>query len=134
MEQILAFSLGVFTVVAVAAVVNSFKVRKTISEVVEDVETAHDAIDNLATDLSDDIKQAEEDFDYRLKDLEKDLRGEIDEIYKIIDSRIDKLDFRIDTKFNDNSAFVDKLYTNIRELQNIFREVKQTDSKSVKNK
>ena len=134
MEQILAFSLGVFTVVAVAAVVNSFKVRKTISEVVEDVETAHDAIDNLATDLSDDIKQAEEDFDYRLKDLEKDLRGEIDEIYKIIDSRIDKLDFRIDTKFNDNTAFVDKLYTNIRELQNIFREVKQTDSKSVKNK
>jgi DNA anti-recombination protein RmuC len=134
MEQILAFSLGVFTVVAVAAVVNSFKVRKTISEVVEDVESAHDAIDNLATDLSDDIKQAEEDFDYRLKDLEKDLRGEIDEIYKIIDSRIDKLDFRIDTKFNDNSAFVDKLYTNIRELQNIFREVKQTDSKSVKDK
>jgi DNA anti-recombination protein RmuC len=134
MEQILAFSLGVFTVVAVAAVVNSFKVRKTISEVVEDVENAHDAIDNLATDLSDDIKQAEEDFDYRLKDLEKDLRGEIDEIYKIIDSRIDKLDFRIDTKFNDNTAFVDKLYTNIRELQNIFREVKQTDSKSVKDK
>lgn len=134
MEQILAFSLGVFTVVAVAAVVNSFKVRKTISEVVEDVESAHDAIDNLATDLSDDIKQAEEDFDYRLKDLEKDLRGEINEIYKIIDSRIDKLDFRIDTKFNDNSAFVDKLYTNIRELQNIFREVKQTDSKSVKDK
>jgi len=134
MEQILAFSLGVFTVVAVAAVVNSFKVRKTISEVVEDVENAHDAIDNLATDLSDDIKQAEEDFDYRLKDLEKDLRGEIDEIYKIIDSRIDKLDFRIDTKFNDNSAFVDKLYTNIRELQNIFREVKQTDGKSVKDK
>ena len=134
MEQILAFSLGVFTVVAVAAVVNSFKVRKTISEVVEDVESAHDAIDNLATDLSDDIKQAEEDFDYRLKDLEKDLRGEIEEIYKIIDSRIDKLDFRIDTKFNDNTAFVDKLYTNIRELQNIFREVKQTDSKSVKDK
>lgn len=127
MEQILAFSLGVFTVVAVAAVVNSFKVRKTISEVVEDVESAHDAIDNLATDLSDDIKQAEEDFDNRLMYLEKDLRGEIDEIYKIIDSRIDKLDFRIDTKFNDNSAFVDKLYTNIRELQNIFREVKQTD-------
>lgn len=134
MEQILAFSLGVFTVVAVAAVANSFKVRKTISEVVEDVESAHDAIDNLATDLSDDIKQAEEDFDYRLNNLEKDLRGELSEIYKIIDSRIDKLDFRIDTKFNDNTAFVDKLYTNIRELQNIFREVKQTDSKSVKDK
>tara|TARA_B110000285_G_scaffold24504_1_gene23595 strand:- start:423 stop:761 length:339 start_codon:yes stop_codon:yes gene_type:complete len=99
MEQILTFVLGVLLVLAVAGVYNMFKTSKQVKKLTEE---------------SVNKERLYED-NFRLLDIRID--QEIDrinriyeELLKYTDSRTDKLESRIDTRFNDNTAFIDGLF------------------------
>ena len=99
MEQILTFALGVLLVLAVAGVYNMFKTSKQVKKLTEESVN----------------KEREYEDNFRLLDIRID--QEIDrinriyeELLKYTDSRTDKLESRIDTRFNDNTAFIDGLF------------------------
>jgi len=127
MEQTIAFVLGVLTVLAVAGVVSMFKTRGQVKDLYEEIEDLQKVFNELELDLN-----TTSDLLDRRIDQEIDRVSRLDEEqYKYIDSRTDKMESRLeneiarlvadvysnmDARFNDNTAFVDKLYHQIEEL------------------
>jgi len=102
MEQILTFALGVLLVLAVAGVYNMFKTSKQVKKLTEESVN----------------KEREYEDNFRLLDIRID--QEIDRINRVhddcikyTDSRTDKLESRMDTKFNDSAVFCDGLFNTI---------------------
>jgi len=127
MEQTIAFVLGVLTVLAVAGVVSMFKTHGQVKDLYEEIEDLQKVFNELELDLN-----TTSDLLDRRIDQEIDRVSRLDEEqYKYIDSRTDKMESRLeneiarlvadvysnmDARFNDNTAFVDKLYHQIEEL------------------
>jgi len=127
MEQTIAFVLGVFTVLAIASVISMFRTRGQVNDLHEEIEYLQNTINELEREIHRDTDL-----------LDRRIDGEIDRtdkmyetLYKYIDSRTDKMESRLedviakliadtysvmDARFNDNTAFVDKLYHQIEEL------------------
>ena len=137
MEQTIAFVLGVFAVLALAGVLNMFKTRVQIKDLYTEIEDLQNVINELERDLHRDNEMLDRRIDqeidridsvsHTLHDyadtLNNHAQDEMNKLYAYIDSRTDKMAdgiskhiADINTKFNDNTAFVDKLYHQIEEL------------------
>ena len=109
MAQTIAFGLGVLIVLAVAGVITTFKsVRKQ--------KLMEDEISGILLEMID----LERNIHTRIDDAYDRMDNEIirldrkeDDMFKYVDSRTDKMESRIDSKFNDNTAFCDGLYHSI---------------------
>ena len=126
MEPTIAFVLGVLAVLALAGVVSMFKTRVQIKDLYAEIED----LQKVFNELEREIHRDSEMLDRRL-DQEIDRVDRLDqEQYKYIDSRTDKMESRLeneiaqlvadvysnmDARFNDNTAFVDKLYHTLEE-------------------
>ena len=126
MEQTIAFVLGVLTVLAVAGVVSMFKTRVQIKDLYAEIED----LQKVFNELEREIHRDNEMLDRRI-DQEIDRVSRLDqEQCKYIDSRTDKMESRLeneiaqlvadvysnmDARFNDNTAFVDKIYHTLEE-------------------
>ena len=136
MEQTIAFVLGVFAVLALAGVLNMFKTRVQIKDLYTEIEDLQNVINELERDLHRDNEMLDRRIDqeidridsvsHTLHDyadtLNNHAQDEMNKLYAYIDSRTDKMAdgiskhiADINTKFNDNTAFVDKLYHMIEE-------------------
>jgi len=107
MEQLLIYGLGVLTVLALAGVVSMFKSQRQIAA------------------LQDRVEYLERRVDQETEDLHKSQRADFDEVYRYIDSRTDRMESRIDARFNDNTAFVDGIFHTVDKLK---KKVKETVS------
>ena len=103
MEQLLIYGLGVLTVLALAGVVSMFRSQRQIAALQSQVEYLERRVDEEI----------------------RDVRSDFDEVYKYVDSRTDRMESRIDTRFNDNTAFVDGIFHTVDKLK---KKVKETIS------
>jgi len=136
MEQTIAFVLGVFAVLALAGVLNMFKTRVQIKDLYTEIEDLQNVINELERDLHRDNEMLDRRIDQEIDRIDSVSRtlhdyadqlhskheDDLNELYRYIDSRTDKMAdgiskhiADINTKFNDNTAFVDKLYHMIEE-------------------
>ena len=131
MEQLLYFVLGVLTVATLVGVVSMFRTAVQVKNLRDELQTIQDYVDTLAREQ-----------DHREELLNRRIDGEIDridkmgdklhdyadslhnvtetnleELYRYIDSRTDKLEDRLNTKFNDNTAFVDNIFHEINSIK-----------------
>ena len=107
MEQLLIYGLGVLTVLALAGVVSMFKSQRQIAA------------------LQTQVEYLERRVDEETKNLHESQRYDFDEVYRYVDSRTDRMESRIDTRFNDNTAFVDGIFHTVDKLK---KKVKETIS------
>ena len=109
MEQTIAFGLGVLMVLAVAGVITMFKSLRKNKIMEDDISGILLEMIDLEKNIHTRIDEVYDRIDNEIIRLD---RGEED-MFKYIDSRTDKLESRIDSRFNDNTAFCDGLYHSI---------------------
>ena len=87
----LEFVLGVLSTVGVFLVgyasIGVFKVKTKVRDVNQSIDNAYLAIDELG-----------KDFNNNIKDLQLDYQNQIDDVYRLIDSRFDKFENKINKK------------------------------------
>ena len=105
-EQILAFVLGAGSVFLIWGVVVAFRTSRGLKEVQKEVPNIYECIDNYSDELNRRIDQEIN----RTNELYK-------ESIKHTDSRIDKLESKMDAKFNDIFSFDEKKTFEINELR-----------------
>ena len=126
MEQTIAFVLGVLTVLAVAGVVSMFKTRVQIKDLYAEIEDLQKVFNELEREIHRDNEMLDRRIDQEINRVDR-----LDqEQCKYIDSRTDKMESRLeneiaqlvadvysnmDARFNDNTAFVDKIYHTLEE-------------------
>lgn len=136
MEQTIAFVLGVLSVLALAGVYGMFKTRVQIKDLYTEIEDLQDVINELEREIHRDNEMLDRRIDqeidridsvsHTLHDyadtLNNHAQDEMNKLYAYIDSRTDKMAdgiskhiADINVKFNDNTAFVDKLHHMIEE-------------------
>jgi len=129
MEQTIAFVLGVLAVLAVAGVVSMFKTRVQIKDLYTEIEDLQNVINELEREIHRDNEMLDRRIDQEIDRFNKvsntlhdHTSDEMNKLYAYIDSRTDKMAdgiskhiADINVKFNDNTAFVDKLYHMIEE-------------------
>ena len=123
MEQTIAFVLGVLAVLAVAGVVSMFKTRVQIKDLYTEIEDLQDVINELEREIHRDNEMLDRRIDQEIDRFNKvsntlhdHTSDEMNKLYAYIDSRTDKMAdgiskhiADINTRFNDNTALVDKL-------------------------
>ena len=87
----LEFVLGVLSTVGVFLVgyasIGVFKVKTKVRDVNQSIDNAYLAIDELC-----------KDFNNNIKDLQLDYQNQFDDVYRLIDSRFDKFENKINKK------------------------------------
>ena len=87
----LEFVLGVLSTVGVFLVgyasIGVFKVKTKVRDVNQSIDNAYLAIDELG-----------KDFNNNIKDLRLDYQNQFDDVYRLIDSRFDKFENKINKK------------------------------------
>ena len=87
----LEFVLGVLSTVGVFLVgyasIGVFKVKTKVRDVNQSVDNTYLAIDELG-----------KDFNNNIKDLQLDYQNQFDDVYRLIDSRFDKFENKINKK------------------------------------
>jgi|TARA_R100000482_G_C5001193_1_gene91626 ribosome-associated translation inhibitor RaiA len=87
----LEFVLGVLSTVGVFLVgyasIGVFKVKTKVRDVNQSIDNAYLAIDELG-----------KDFNNNIKDLQLDYQNQFDDVYRLIDSRFDKFENKINKK------------------------------------
>jgi len=106
MEQILAFILGVVTVALPLAVIVMFKTRKEVNKLAEIIVIRGNEISNLHRDYYEELDR-----------LNSTIQSEVNELVKIIDSKGDRTEARLDARINDLVAFTDLSHHAIEKLQ-----------------
>ncbi len=123
MEQTIAFVLGVLAVLAVAGVVSMFKTRVQIKDLYTEIEDLQNVINELEREIHRDNEMLDRRIDQEIDRFNKvsntlhdHTSDEMNKLYAYIDSRTDKMAdgiskhiADINTRFNDNTALVDKL-------------------------
>ena len=123
MEQTIAFVLGVLAVLAVAGVVGMFKTRVQIKDLYTEIEDLQNVINELEREIHRDNEMLDRRIDQEIDRFNKvsntlhdHTSDEMNKLYAYIDSRTDKMAdgiskhiADINTRFNDNTALVDKL-------------------------
>ena len=138
MEQTIAFVLGVLAVLALAGVYNMFKTSVQIKDLCAEIEDVNHRIDDLEREIHKDNEMLDrridgeidriDDIRHKLHEYVDQLNNlnheEINKLYGYVDSRTDKMADGISkhiadiyAKFNDNTAFVDKLYHTVEEIK-----------------
>ena len=124
--EITSFILGVCAVIVLAMVVGTF-----VNYV--GVKSLKEHIDTLERDIYDETKTLNQRLDKeteRLTDYVDSLHNisenNMNEIYRYIDSRLDKLESKVNIKFNDNTAFVDKIYHSTEDVKQQLNEFIRT--------
>lgn len=136
MEQTIAFVLGVLAVLAVYGVVSMFKTRVQIKDLYTEIEDLQDVINELEREIHRDNEMLDRRIDQEIDRVDKvsiqlhdyadtlnnHAQDEMNKLYAYIDSRTDKMAdgiskhiADINARFNDNTAFVDKLYHTLEE-------------------
>ena len=115
--EITSFILGVCAVIVLAMVVGTFVNYVSVKSLKEHIDT-------LERDIYDETKTLNQRLDKeteRLTDYVDSLHNisenNMNEIYRYIDSRLDKLESKVNIKFNDNTAFVDKIYHSTEDVK-----------------
>ena len=87
----LEFVLGVLSTVGVFLVgyasIGVFKVKTKVRDVNQSIDNVYLAIDELG-----------KDFNNNIKDLQLDYQNQFDDVYRLIDSRFDKFENKINKK------------------------------------
>ena len=87
----LEFILGVLSTVGIFLVgyasIGVFKVKTKVRDVNQSIDNAYLAIDELG-----------KDFNNNIKDLQLDYQNQFDDVYRLIDSRFDKFENKINKK------------------------------------
>jgi len=123
MEQTIAFVLGVLSVLALAGVVSMFKTRVQIKDLYTEIEDLQNVINELEREIHRDNEMLDRRIDQEIDRFNKvsntlhdHTSDEMNKLYAYIDSRTDKMAdgiskhiADINTRFNDNTALVDKL-------------------------
>jgi len=123
MEQTIAFVLGVLSVLALAGVYGMFKTRVQIKDLYTEIEDLQDVINELEREIHRDNEMLDRRIDQEIDRFNKvsntlhdHTSDEMNKLYAYIDSRTDKMAdgiskhiADINTRFNDNTALVDKL-------------------------
>ena len=146
MEQTIAFVLGVFAVLALAGVLNTFKTRVQIKDLYEEIEDLQKVINDLEREIHRDSEMLDRRIDqeidridsvsHTLHDyadtLNNNTHDEMNKLHAYIDSRTDKMEERMkdnvaqlisdiysnmEAKFNDNTAFVDNMFHEINSIK-----------------
>lgn len=113
MEQTIAFGLGVLMVLAVAGVITMFKSLRKNKIMEDDISGILLEMIDLEKNIHTRIDEVYDRIDNELRVLDR----KEEELIKHISSRTDKLESRIDIKFNDNTAFIDGLYHTIESIK-----------------
>jgi sensor histidine kinase regulating citrate/malate metabolism len=131
MEQLLYFVLGVLTVATLVGVVSMFRTAVQVKNLRDELQTIQDYVDTLAREqdhreellnrrIDGEIDRidriGDKTIDYA-DTLNNNVHDEMNKLYAYIDSRTDKLEDRINTKFNDNTAFVDNMFHEINSIK-----------------
>jgi len=131
MEQLLYFVLGVLTVATLVGVVNMFRTAVQVKNLRDELQTIQDYVDTLAREqdhreellnrrIDGEIDRidriGDKTIDYA-DTLNNNVHDEMNKLYAYIDSRTDKLEDRINAKFNDNTAFVDNMFHEINSIK-----------------
>ena len=131
MEQLLYFVLGVLTVATLVGVVNMFRTAVQVKNLRDELQTIQDYVDTLAREqdhreellnrrIDGEIDRidriGDKTIDYA-DTLNNNVHDEMNKLYAYIDSRTDKLEDRLQTKFNDNTAFVDNMFHEINSIK-----------------
>lgn len=82
------FLSGVCVVIILAMAVTVFVNHRKIGRLRNEL---NDLVDNLATDLENDLDRVENDLETSINTMEKILTDEVIEIYRTINSRLNKL-------------------------------------------
>lgn len=130
MEQTIAFVLGVLSVLALAGVYSMFKTRVQIKDLYTEIEDLQNVINELEREIHRDNEMLDRRIDQEIDRVDKvsiqlhdyadtlnnHAQDEMNKLYAYIDSRTDKMAdgiskhiADINTRFNDNTALVDKL-------------------------
>ena len=131
MEQLLYFVLGVLTVATLVGVVNMFRTAVQVKNLRDELQTIQDYVDTLAREqdhreellnrrIDGEIDRVDRIGDKTIDyadTLNNNVHDEMNKLYAYIDSRTDKLEDRINTKFNDNTAFVDNMFHEINSIK-----------------
>lgn len=136
MEQTIAFVLGVLAVLAVAGVVSMFKTRVQIKDLYAEIEDLQKVINELEREIHRDNEMLDRRIDQEIDridsvshtlheyadQLHSKHEDDLNELYRYVDSRTDKMAdgiskhiADINARFNDNTAFVDKIYHTLEE-------------------
>jgi len=131
MEQLLYFVLGVLTVATLVGVVSMFRTAVQVKNLRDELQTIQDYVDTLAREqdhreellnrrIDGEIDRVDRIGDKTIDyadTLNNNVHDEMNKLYAYIDSRTDKLEDRINTKFNDNTAFVDNMFHEINSIK-----------------
>ena len=97
MEQTTAFVLGVLSVLALVGVYRIVKVAFRVKDLQEDIDDVRCVINEIEADLG----QTSDLLDRRIDGEIDRVDNLIEELYKYIDSRTDKMESRCDSKFKE---------------------------------
>ena len=113
--ETLYYVLGVLSALIIIGVAGMFSVAKKANAAAEETQSLWDGIDDLNNDIGKNIDHIErhidkvqDEFDHRMDSIDKNLHGEIEEIYRVMDSRLDKLEQRLTKIFEDGCKPVQK--------------------------
>jgi len=88
MEQTTAFVLGVLSVLAIVGVYRMFKVAFRVKDLQEDIDDLRNVINEIEMDLG----QTSDLLDRRIDGEIDRVDNSVEELYKYIDSRTDKME------------------------------------------
>lgn len=97
MEQITAFALGVFIVTLVVGFVSMFKASKTVKTNKQSIDELFEMTKEMqkwAQEMNDDTHRA-------IDNSELHVHSEFDRLHRTVDSRVDKLEARIQQQLDD---------------------------------
>ena len=114
-EKILAFVLGASSVFLIWGVVVGFKTSRKLKELQED---DLPIIYGLINDTDVELKHRIDEFNHRVDELHT-------ESIKYTDSRVDKLESKLDAKINDVFSYDEKKTFEINELRQRINNIKE---------
>lgn len=126
--ETLYFILGALSVVTLVAILRVFMIKKELKEFTNDrlkraelyFDESTDMLDRRIDQEIDRVDRIEGKLFEHIDKLDADRYKKLEEVYTYIDSRTDKLENRIQTKFNDNTSFVDNIFHELNSLKNRF--------------
>lgn len=132
--ETLYFILGALSVVTLVAILRVFMIKKELKEFTNDrlkraelyFDESTDMLDRRIDQEIDRVDRIEGKLFEHIDKLDADRYKKLEEIYTYIDSRTDKLESRIQTKFNDNTSFVDNIFHELNSLKSRFVSEKET--------
>ena len=113
MEETLYFILGAAAVLTIIGVAMVLRMAMQIKDLRSNVKNIIRSLDDISKEMEDRCKALDIRIDQEIDRTNK----AYEDCLKYTDSRTDKLESRIESKFNDNTGFVDKLFHQITDLR-----------------